>query len=127
MCSSISAINHQIAIANGRYAGTNKSSGVSCPDFGKVAAAFNMPSWKIKTWDDFDTCIPDFLNCASAAICEVEIDPEQYFVPKLSLSVQKDGSLVSPPLEDLFPFMKREDLEANMLIGLHPKSKMIQS
>ena len=115
----------QKSIANGRYAGTNKESGVSCPDFSKVATAFNFPSWQIRTWEDFENMIDDFMNCATPAICEVFMDPEQTFVPKLSLSVQKDGSLISPPLEDLSPFLSRETLEKNMLISLHPKSKMI--
>lgn len=117
----------QKSIAAGRYAGVNKRSGVSCPDFSKVATAFNMPSWQIKTWNDFDKFIPEFMNYEGAAICEVAMDPEQYFVPKLSLSVQKDGSLVSPPLEDLFPFLDRKILEENMNIGLHPKSRLIQN
>lgn len=117
----------QKSIAAGRYAGVNKRSGVSCPDFSKVATAFNIPSWQIKTWNDFDKFIPEFMNCEGAAICEVAMDPEQYFVPKLSLSVQKDGSLVSPPLEDLFPFLDRKILEENMFNGLHPKSTMIQN
>ena len=115
----------QKSIANGRYAGTNNASGVSCPDFSKVATAFNIPSWHIKTWDDFEKVIPEFMNCKTAAICEVAMDPEQYFVPKLSLSVQKDGTLVSPPLEDLFPFLKRKTLADNMIVEVHPKSKMI--
>ena len=115
----------QKSIASGRYAGVNKRSGVSCPDFSKIATAFNMPSWQIKTWNDFDKFIPEFMNYEGAAICEVAMDPEQYFVPKLSLSVQKDGSLVSPPLEDLFPFLDRKTLEENMNIGLHPKSRLI--
>ena len=117
----------QKSIASGRYAGVNKRSGVSCPDFSKVAKAFNMPSWQIKTWNDFDKFIPEFMNYEGAAICEVAMDPEQYFVPKLSLSVQKDGSLISPPLEDLFPFLDRKILEENMYNGLHPKSRMIQN
>ncbi len=117
----------QKSIASGRYAGVNKTSGVSCPDFSKIASAFNMPSWQIKTWEDFNMVIPEFMNFKGAAICEVAMDPEQLFVPKLSLSVQKDGSLVSPPLEDLFPFLDRKVLEENMSIGLHPKSKLIQN
>lgn len=116
----------QKSMANGRYAGTNKASGVSCPDFSKVAAAFDIPSWRIRTWDDFEKVIPEFLNAPSAGICEVFMDPEQFFVPKLSLSVQEDGSLLSPPLEDLFPFLKKVVLEENMIIGLHPKSKLIR-
>ena len=51
--------------------------------------------------------------------------PEQLFVPKLSLAPQKDGSLVSPPIEDLFPFLYREVLRKNMIVGIHPKSEKI--
>lgn len=48
--------------------------------------------------------------------------PEQLYHPKLSLAVQKDGSLVSPPLEDLSSLLPREVLEKEMSGGLHPKS-----
>jgi len=113
-------------IAKGRYAGVNRNSGVSCPDFSKLAYAFDFPSWQVRTWEDFDNMIPDFMNCETPAICEVFMDPEQFFVPKLGLSVQKDGSYISPTLEDLSPFLDREVLEINMLAGLHPKSKQIE-
>jgi acetolactate synthase-1/2/3 large subunit len=116
----------QKSIAGGRYAGTNKASGVSCPDFSKVATAFNIPSWKIKTWSDFERVMPEFMNCTTAAMCEVAMDPEQFFVPKLSLAIQKDGSLLSPPLEDLFPFVRRKQMEESMIVGLHPKSRSIE-
>ena len=116
----------QKALFKGRYSGTDQSSGVSCPDFGAVAKAFNFPSFIIKTWDDFDKVMPDFMSSNTPAICEVFMHPEQLFVPKLSLSIQKDGTLISPPLEDLFPFISREELESEMVIGMHEKSKAIQ-
>jgi acetolactate synthase-1/2/3 large subunit len=53
--------------------------------------------------------------------------PEQYFHPKLSLAPQKDGSIVSPPLEDLSPFLPRKDIREAMIIGMHPKSEKIDS
>ena len=65
----------------------------------------------------------EFLGCAGPAICEVAMHPEQPMVPKLSLAVQADGSLVSPPLEDLSPLLPREELARNMIDGLHPKSR----
>jgi len=112
----------QKAMAQGRYAGTDKKSGVSCPDFSKLATAFDLPSWQIRTWADFDRVIPEFQNHPGAGICEVFMHPEQLFVPKLSLALQKDGSLVSPPLEDLSPLLPRPVLQEAMTVGLHPKS-----
>jgi acetolactate synthase I/II/III large subunit len=116
----------QKALFSGRYAGTNKQSGVSCPDFSALARAFNIPSFIIRSWADVESEIPKIQNLAGPVICEVFTHPEQLFSPKLSLALQRDGSIVSPPLEDLSPLLPREELEENMLIGLHPKSKAIE-
>jgi acetolactate synthase-1/2/3 large subunit len=112
----------QKALFAGRYSGTDKKSGVSCPDFSAVAKAFGIQSFKIKTWKDFAKVIPKMQAFEGPVLCEVFTHPEQLFVPKLSLAVQADGSLVSPPLEDLSPLLSRKELEENMVIGLHPKS-----
>ncbi len=116
----------QKALFDGRNTGTDKASGVTCPDFSAVAKAFNIPSYQIRTWIDFETIIPEVQAYDGPLICEVFMHPHQLFVPKLSLAVQKDGSLVSPPLEDLSPFLNRSELSEAMLIGVHPKSEMIQ-
>lgn len=115
----------QKAVLGGRYSGTDKKSGVSCPDFSKVGKAFDMPTWRVRTWADFDRVLPELQNHVGPAICEVFMHPEQLFVPKLSLATQADGSLVSPPLEDLSPVLPRPTLKDAMLVGMHPKSKMI--
>ncbi|MEI6107471.1 MAG: hypothetical protein WCR49_10710 [Opitutae bacterium] len=52
--------------------------------------------------------------------------PEQFFHPKLGLAVQPDGTLISPPLEDLSPFLPRATLAENLRVPLHPKSRQIQ-
>jgi len=116
----------QNAVLGGRFAGTDKKSGVSCPDFSKLGKAFDMPTWQIRTWEDFDRAIPELQACAGPAICEVFMHPEQPFVPKLSLAVKADGSLVSPPLEDLSPLLPRQTLKDAMLVGMHPKSESLQ-
>jgi acetolactate synthase-1/2/3 large subunit len=105
----------------------DKQSGVSCPDFSALAKAFNISSFKIKTWEDFDIVIPNIQGHNGPVICEVFMHPKQLFVPKLSLAIQEDGSLISPPLEDLFPFIDREQLSKEMLIGIHEKSVRIES
>ena len=84
-----------------------------------------MPSWQIRTWADFDRVIPEFQRHSGPAVCEVFMHPEQLFVPKLSLAVQQDGTLVSPPLEDLSPLLPREVLKDAMLVGTHPKSELL--
>jgi acetolactate synthase I/II/III large subunit len=107
----------------GRYSGTDNKSGVSLPDFSKLSVAFDFPYFSIRTWDDFDDVIPKIQNINEAIICDVFMDPEQYFYPKLSLALQKDGTIISPPLEDLSPLLDRKKLGMEMIIGLHEKSK----
>lgn len=105
--------------------GIDKKTGVSCPDFSKLATAFDFPSYQIRTWTDFDEIIPKVQAHAGPVICEVFMDPEQPFLPKLSFAQLPDGSLLSPPLEDLSPFIDRKELEKEMLVGIHPKSQQI--
>ena len=50
-------------------------------------------------------------------ICEVFVTTEQNFEPKSSAKRLEDGTLVSPPLEDLSPFLPEEEMDRNMLIG----------
>ncbi|MFM2196931.1 MAG: Micromonas sp [Verrucomicrobiota bacterium] len=115
----------QKAMLQGRYAGTDLASGVSCPDFSKLAYAFGISAWTIRTWEDYNRVIPEILAFDGPCVIEVFMHPEQWFYPKLSLATQKDGTLVSPPLEDLSPLLPRDLLESEMIGGLHPKSAHI--
>ena len=74
-----------------------------------------MPACSIKTWLEFEKVIPKVMAHQGPIICEVFTHPEQLFVPKLSLALQKDGSIISPPLEDLSPLIPREELRENMI------------
>lgn len=116
----------QKSVLRGRYAGTDKNSGVSCPDYSKLATAFGIPSHQIRSWEDFDAEMPKVFAAKGPVVCEVFIAPEQFFHPKLGLAIQSDGSLISPPLEDLSPFLPRTVLKENLLVPLHEKSKQIE-
>lgn len=106
----------------GRYSASNKLSGVSCPDFKKVAAAFDIPYFAINDWNELEQVMPQVMNATTPIICDVFMDPEQYFYPKLSLAIKKDGSIVSPPLEDISPLLPRDEFYENMIIPVHEKS-----
>lgn len=110
-----------------KFAGSGKASGVSCPDFGKIANAFGFKTFSIHTLDDADTIIPAVFAEEGPVICEVFIHPFQLLAPKTSFNINPDGSLVSPPLEDLSPFLSRTQLIEEMIIPLHPKSLLINS
>ena len=108
------------------YVGTNKSSGLSCPDFTKLAAAFDIPAFQIRSWEDCDGVLERVQAINGPVICEVFMHPEQLFVPKLSVASTPQGALVSPPLEDLSPLLPIEALEKAMLVGVHEKSRTLR-
>jgi acetolactate synthase-1/2/3 large subunit len=115
----------QNALFGGAYVATDKASGVSCPDFSRLAAAFGIPAYQIRTWDECDETIAQVQAEPGPVICEVFMHPEQMFSPKLSVVAKADGTLVSPPLEDLSPLLPRDVLEAAMPVGVHPKSRSL--
>jgi acetolactate synthase-1/2/3 large subunit len=115
----------QNAIFKTGYVGTDKASGISCPDYSKIAAAFDMPAFQIHNWDECDETLAKVQAATGPVICEVFMHPEQLFTPKLSLVAKEDGTLVSPPLEDLSPLVPRDLLERAMLVGMHEKSKSL--
>ena len=116
----------QKSLFSGRYSGTDRKSGVSCPDFSKIAYGFGFLSFQIRTWEEMEAVIPKVQAAKGPVICEVFTHPEQPLVPKLSLVPQKDGSILSPPLEDLSPLLPRDEMRKNMLIGLHKKSSNLE-
>ncbi len=115
----------QNALFKTGYVGTDKASGVSCPNFSKIASAFDMPAFQIHNWDECDDILEKVQAATGPVICEIFMHPEQLFTPKLSLVLKSDGSLVSPPLEDLSPLVSRAVLERAMLVGMHEKSKSL--
>jgi acetolactate synthase I/II/III large subunit len=115
----------QSNLFEGRPVAVNKKSGVSCPDFSALAKAFGMPAYQIRTWADFNDVLPQVQAATGPVICEVFMHPMQPFVPKLSLALRPDGTIVSPPIEDLSPLLPREELKENMIVGIHPKSSRL--
>jgi acetolactate synthase-1/2/3 large subunit len=95
--------------------GESPRSGVSFPDFLKLAAAYGLPSVSIRTAADFPL-LRDVLDRPGPVLCEVNLDPAQEFEPRLKSRQLPDGKIVSPNLEDMFPFLDPEELKSNLLI-----------
>lgn len=96
--------------------GCGPASGVTFPDFGKLAVAFGFPFQRIDTHAGMQEAIRAMINADGPQMMEVMLDPDQPFAPKLSSRRLEDGTMVSPALEDLSPFLSREELAENMLI-----------
>ncbi|MCD6017213.1 MAG: acetolactate synthase isozyme 1 large subunit-like [Bacteroidetes bacterium] len=110
-----------------KFSGSGADSGVSCPDFSKIGEAFGFKTFKINSLEESKTIIPKVLNEDGPVLCEVFIHSMQLLAPKTSFNINPDGTLVSPPLEDLSPFLTREELQKDMIIPVHPKSLQIKN
>lgn len=101
------------------FVGIGPESGdLGFPDFKKVAEAFGIPYGAINSNNEFEDGIKKALDADGYYFCEVFVDTEQIFEPKSASKRLPDGKMVSPPLEDLAPFLSREELEKNMYIPM---------
>lgn len=98
--------------------GCGPESGLHFPEFLKVAAAFGIPGNRCDSQEALSETIATCLNSDGPFVCEVIINKAQQFSPKMASRRLDDGRMVSAPLEDLAPFMSREELKQNMLIPL---------
>lgn len=92
------------------------SGDLSFPDMEKLAAAYGYPFTRIDRMDKLEESIEHTLKTDGPVICEVMVDIEQIFEPKSATKRLPDGSLVSAPLEDLAPFLDREEMLSNLMI-----------
>lgn len=94
--------------------GCGPDSGLTFPDFQRLAAGFGIPSSFAARDGDLAGVIRKALAGDGPHICEVMIDKRQQFAPKLSSRRLEDGSMVSSPLEDLVPFLSDAELTEAM-------------
>lgn len=101
---------------NGVEVGGGPKSGVTFPSFEKLSVAFDLPYRKISNHSQMRGVIEATLKESGPCICEIMIDENVAFAPKLGAKQHPDGRITSPPLEDLSPFLPRETLRENMII-----------
>jgi acetolactate synthase I/II/III large subunit len=103
---------------NGIEVGASPKSGLSFPDFGKVSAAFDIPYFKCieNNEKDMKINIQKTLQEEGPVILEVILDEDQPFAPKLSSKQMPDGTITSPELEDMAPFLSRDEMKDNMIL-----------
>jgi acetolactate synthase I/II/III large subunit len=100
----------------GRLAGADATSGVTLPPLRKVVEAHGLPYSCIDTDRGLTDRVRDVLDSAGPMVVEVMTPREEPRAPSLSSMRKADGSMVSKPLEDLWPFLPREEFLSNMLI-----------
>jgi acetolactate synthase-1/2/3 large subunit len=101
----------------GNFIGESARSGISFPDYVKVAVAYGLAAARFES-ANFGPLLDDFLAAPGPALCEVMLDPAQGFEPRLSSRQLPDGRIVTASFEDMAPFLSREELAQNMLVPL---------
>jgi acetolactate synthase I/II/III large subunit len=112
----VSIRNSQDSYFQSRYAGSDPNSGVSCPDLKKIAYAYGIPYESIRDENELERMLENIIDHPGPIICEVYTDTQQKIIPSISSKELPDGRLVSAPLEDMWPFLPREELEKEMII-----------
>lgn len=92
------------------------SKDLSFPDMKKLSGAYGYPYVSACHNGEIRKALADTLSVKGPVICEVFVSRDQNFEPKSAAKRLPDGTLVSPPLEDLSPFLSEEEMERNMLI-----------
>lgn len=100
-----------------------ESNDLSFPNMSKIAQAYEIPYVSISSNEQIDSVLDDFLSRQGYGMCEIFVDKTQFFEMKPIAMKKEDGTLMSPPLEDLWPFLPKEELEKIMLIPLTDFSK----
>lgn len=96
--------------------GTDSDDGLAMPNFINIAQGFGLSYGKIaKIQDLYSEEIKLIFKSPSPAFIEVFVDTDQGFLPKLASRKNEDGSMSSPELEDMAPFLSRDELRSNML------------
>ncbi|MCR5207865.1 MAG: thiamine pyrophosphate-binding protein [Eubacterium sp.] len=102
---------------NGNYSGIGPDSGdLSFPSLEKLAGAYGYKYISCDSNARLSAFIEAALNTDGAVIAEVFVGTNQNFEPKSSAKMLPDGTLVSPPLEDMSPFLSDEELKENMIV-----------
>jgi len=101
--------------------GCDARTGLTVPDISKVAGAYGLRTAVIKDQRNLREDVRRVLNAPGPVVCDVHVIPDEVRAPRLSSYQKPDGSFVSRPLEDLWPFLPREEFFANMIVEPLPE------
>jgi acetolactate synthase-1/2/3 large subunit len=113
----------QANLFEGREFGSSTISGVSFPNFKDLAESFDMNYFRIQDVNDLNSHLTEELKAERSTLFEVIMDPHQRYLPRLGTTRLLDGTLVSPPLEDLDPKISLSALSQVLEGGVHEASR----
>lgn len=106
----------QTGFFKGRKIGESSESGVTFPAMKKIGEAYGISSFTIQSAGDLST-VQRELESPGPTLFDVHLDPAQEFEPRLRSRILPDGKILTPSLEDMYPFLSEEELAENMITG----------
>jgi acetolactate synthase-1/2/3 large subunit len=106
----------QIAYFGKASIGADRHTGITVPDLSKIGASYGLRTHVIEDQADLAADVRRVLDMQGPVVCDVNVLPDEVRAPRLQSYQKADGSFVSKPLEDLFPFLPREEFLANMIV-----------
>ena len=101
---------------NKRFIGESPRSGLSFPDIVKVGEAYGIKSVRVSEHEKLEQVIEEVLNYDGPVICDIMVPRDLMVMPSVSSKINDDGSMTSRPLEDMFPFLERDEYRKNLYI-----------
>jgi len=93
------------------FCGADASSGLSFPAAESIASAYGMKYFKVDTVGSLSDVLYAAMVTAGPVICEVIVDPDQIWAPKLQSKILEDGTFSTPPLDDMYPFLDASEVQ----------------
>jgi acetolactate synthase-1/2/3 large subunit len=101
--------------------GADAATGLTVPNLSKIAASYDIPAVVIEDQTNLREEVRRILAMPGPVMVDVRVIPDEVRAPRLQSYQKPDGSFVSKPLEDLFPFLPREEFFANMIVKPLPE------
>ena len=105
----------------GRLSGADPSSGLTLPDVCALAGAYGVKSVRIDDPAAVRKGVRDVLASAGPVVCDVVVAPDEERKPRVQSLVQPDGSVISKPLEDMWPYLDRDEFRRAMIVPPVPE------
>lgn len=114
----------QTAFFQKHYVGSESGSGVVLPDMVKLAEVYGIPAFRLHNHREAEQLLPEIMAMPGPVFCEVMTDPYEELGPKAASYRCADGRMVSKPLEDLAPFLSRDEFRRNMIVPVMPEEEL---
>jgi len=101
--------------------GADAATGLTIPNLSRIAASYDIPAVVIENQGNLREDVRRILAMPGPVLVDVRVIPDEVRAPRLQSYQRADGSFVSKPLEDLFPFLPREEFLANMIVQPLPE------